>query len=327
MEHNRIIVIGGSAGAIEPLMGLLSALPGSFSIPIVVVVHTSPGRPSGLARVVGRTAKLSAIEASDGAALEAGHVYFAPSDRHLLVEDGQLRLSKGPRYNRSRPAIDPLFQSAAGVYADRAIGVLLSGALDDGTAGLAAIKAAGGTAILQSPEEAPFKGMIESAQRNVAVDHILPVREISGLLERYAVASAPGPAAPADVSPAIEDTNRQDPGPPSAFTCPDCGGSLWERTTGEASEYVCRVGHGFSPENLFEAKYDGVEAALRMALRALEERADLAKRMALRAEQRKQVHLAERYRHREQEARQGHSALQDFLSTHPPATAEREVSW
>src|SRR5262245_28426519 len=171
MGSNRIVVIGGSAGGIEALKGLASQLPREFASAICVVVHTSSASPGLLPSILSRAGPLQAEHARDGQRMHAGHFYIAPADYHLMLEPGVLRLTKGPRENRFRPAIDPLFRSAAQVFGPGAIGVVLSGGLDDGTAGLHAIKRLGGTAIVQHPEDAVSPSMPINAAKHVSVDY------------------------------------------------------------------------------------------------------------------------------------------------------------
>lgn len=183
MEHRHIITIGGSAGSIGVLGDLLAQLPKDFNAAILIVTHMSRQQPSQLSSVLARRTHLSVCSASDGQPIKSGCVYIARPDYHLFVNSGTLQLVRGPLENRMRPAIDVLFRSAAVSYRDYVTGIILSGMLDDGTLGLQAIKRCGGTAIVQSPEEAMCDSMPESAIRNVNVDHVLPVAEMGALLQ------------------------------------------------------------------------------------------------------------------------------------------------
>jgi two-component system chemotaxis response regulator CheB len=178
----RIVVIGASAGGIRALRTVLGPLPRGFPAPVAVVVHTSPHSPGILDEILDRAGELPATHARDGEPLRDGHVYIAPPDYHMLVEPGLVRLTRGPRENRFRPAIDPLFRSAAQVYGPGAIGVVLTGDLDDGTAGLTVIKQLGGTAIVQNPADAAYPSMPRSALLHVDVDYVVPLVEIPALL-------------------------------------------------------------------------------------------------------------------------------------------------
>lgn len=184
MRSQHLVVIGASAGGVEALRALLGGLPADFGAPICVVLHTSPQAPGVLDEILKRAGPLPAVNARSGQRLEAGHVYVASPDYHLLVEPGTLRVTKGPRESRFRPAIDPLFRSAAQVYGPRAIGVVLTGNLDDGTAGLWTIKQLGGVTIVQDPLDAMFPGMPANAIQHVNVDHVVPLARMASLLVR-----------------------------------------------------------------------------------------------------------------------------------------------
>jgi two-component system chemotaxis response regulator CheB len=299
MTGHDIIVIGGSAGGVDALRTLVAGLPKGFPAALFVVVHVPPHGPSVLPRILSRAGPLPAIHPQDGQAIRGGTIYVAPPDYHLLVKNGHVRIARGPRENKHRPAADALFRTAARTYGPRVIGVVLSGVLDDGTAGLAAIKRAGGIAVVQHPDDALYAGMPQSALNNVAVDHAVPAAELSALLVRLAaepVLPTPGPDVPDDTAQeadmaelepgATHDHHR--PGTPSAFACPECGGTLWELHDGDLLRFRCRVGHAWSVDTLLAEQADGLETALWTALRALEEQAALARRMADRARDRGQ---------------------------------------
>ena len=184
MAAKRLVVIGGSSGAIEATRVIVQGLPADFGAPVCVVLHTSPQSPGILDAILDRAGKLPAATAVTGARLRDGHIYVAPPDHHLVIEPGAVRLSKGPRENRFRPAVDPLFRSAAQVYGAGAIGVVVTGNLDDGTAGLWTIKQLGGTTIVQDPKDALFPSMPASALQQVSVDYVVPLHEIAPLLVR-----------------------------------------------------------------------------------------------------------------------------------------------
>lgn len=184
MQPRRVIVIGGSAGAIDALKRVLPAIPSGLPAALAIVVHIPPGAPSRLAEVLGKQTSLDTHTAVRRQQLESGHLYVAPPDHHLVVVDGVVDTVHGPRENNHRPAIDALFRTAAAAWGPRTIGVLLSGTGDDGTAGLKAVKAAGGVAIVQDPGEAIFRGMPASARDHVAIDHSVRAGEIGLLLAR-----------------------------------------------------------------------------------------------------------------------------------------------
>jgi two-component system chemotaxis response regulator CheB len=245
-------------------------------------------------KILNRLGRLPAHHAVDGEAIEYGRIYIAPPDHHLLVESERVRVVRGPKENRARPAADPLFRSAAWAYGTRVVGVVLTGALDDGTAGLAAIKQRGGVAVAQDPEEALYPGMPGSAVENVTVDYCLPLAGIAPLLTR--LASTPAPDESIYPIPEIlsietrmarrEQSKMEDVeklGSPSAFTCPECRGTLWELKDGDLLRFRCHVGHAFSAESLMAEQSEELESALWAALRSLEENAALARRLAARA--------------------------------------------
>src|SRR5687768_635794 len=256
MQTKRVVVIGTSSGGIEALRTIIGALPRDFDAAIAIVMHTAPQSPGVLPDIIRRAGPLDAPAVRSGESLRRGAIYVAPPDHHLLIEPGRIRLTRGPRENRFRPAIDPLFRSAAQVYGPAAIGVILTGNLGDGTAGLWAIKRLGGTTIVQDPTEATFPSMPESAVRHVDVDHVVPLAEIGPLLATLTT-RAVEPAAPVAVSEAMEvEVNiakEQDPldagleriAKPSEFTCPDCHGVLMELKEGDRVRFRCHTGHAY----------------------------------------------------------------------------------
>ena len=182
MIAKRVVVIGASAGGLDAVRVHVAGIPATFPSAICIVIHISPESPSVLAEILNRATPLPVSQACDRQRLEAGHVYVAPPDRHLVVEPGRLRVTQGPREHRFRPAIDPMFRSAAQVFGPNAIGIVLTGNLDDGAAGLWTIKKLGGTAIVQDPSEALFSSMPLQALTNVKVDHVVPLAQIPRLL-------------------------------------------------------------------------------------------------------------------------------------------------
>jgi two-component system chemotaxis response regulator CheB len=297
MPGHDIIVIGASAGGVEALKELSRGLPPDLPAAVFVVLHVSPSGSSVLPRILSNSGPLRAHHAINGETIEHGRIYVAPPDHHLLVERGRIRVVRGPKENRSRPAADPLFRSAAHAYGTRVVGVILSGVLDDGTAGLAAIKRRGGVTVAQDPEEALYPGMPQSARENIALDHCLPVTSIAPLLARLASVPAKDDA----VYPVpeilrietkisrLEESEMEDVekiGELSAFTCPECKGALWELHDGDLLRFRCHVGHAFSAESLIAEQSEELENALWAALRSLEENAALSRRMAGRASER-----------------------------------------
>ena len=311
MAERNIIVIGCSVGGVEALQLLVAGLPAKFRPSIFVVMHLAPQTTSVLPDILNRAGELSASHPRDGEGIRPGHIYVAPPDHHLLIEDGRIRISRGPKENRHRPAVDPLFRSAARYYGRRVIGVVLTGALDDGTGGLISVKKRGGLAVVQEPDDAMVPDMPRNAIEAVRVDHVVPLAEMPALLVELAAHKvsdngAGGSSrleketqlAELDMN-AIEDENR--PGTPSQFACPDCGGVLWEMDGEQILRFRCRVGHAYTADSLSAEQNEQVESALWAAMRALEEGASLAKRLAERAETSKQPRIMRRFQQRAQE--------------------------
>jgi len=295
MAQHDVIVIGASAGGVEAISRIVSDLPREIRAAIFVVLHISRGR-SMLPEILTRAGRLPAAHPTDGEPLQYGRIYVGPPDHHLVLLDGTVRIVHTASENGVRPAVDPLFRSAARAYGSRVIGVILTGALDDGTAGVAAVKEAGGITIAQDPEEAFSPGMPRSAISSGMIDHIVTLHEIPLLLSALTDEDAPstiptmGPHVRAmepdlaEVGIAIKPGDR--PGRPSVFSCPECHGTLWEVEDGGLLRFRCRVGHVYSPDSMMAAQTDEVERSLWTALRTLEERAALAHRLAERGRQR-----------------------------------------
>jgi two-component system chemotaxis response regulator CheB len=282
MGMKRIVVVGASSGGIEALRELVGGLPEDFAAPICVVLHTSPDAPGILDAILSRAGALPAQNARDRERLQAGRIYVAPPDSHVLVEPRILRVSKGPRENRFRPAIDPLFRSAAQIYGPGAIGVVLTGNLDDGTAGLWAIKQLGGTAVVQHPDDALFPSMPLNALRHVRVDHSLPLAELAPLLVRLTTelpAAAAGQAPPKSLEIEVKIAMEQNPldaglasiSEPSTFACPECHGVLMQLREGGRIRFRCHTGHAYSLDSLVAGVGEAIEESLWNAIRALEE--------------------------------------------------------
>jgi two-component system, chemotaxis family, protein-glutamate methylesterase/glutaminase len=289
MEHRDIVVIGGSAGALQPLQHLLGDLPAELAATLFVVIHTEANAHSALDCVLDKAGPLPAAFARDGMGFEPGQVYVAPPDMHLMLVDGRMLLRRGPRENLARPAIDPLFRSAAVEHRGRVIGVLLSGMLYDGAAGLRAIKRCGGITVIQDPADALFPEMPRHALQRAEVDYCPSAAELANLLVRLVAEPAgPSPEVPDDlrleVRMAAQDGSGREPHQhseqPTGLSCPECGGALREIAEGELLRYRCHVGHAYDAQLLLGAQTEVVEGALWSALRALEERAALLRRLA-----------------------------------------------
>jgi len=319
-----MVVMGASAGGVEAYQRVLSGLPENFPAAVCLVLHVGSEAPSALAQVLGRYAKLPVIQAEDGAQIRPAHVYVAPADHHLLIDPGKMRVLHGPKENRHRPSIDVLFRSAANAYGSRVIGVVLTGSLDDGTAGLQAIMRNGGKAIVQHPDDALFPSMPLNAIE-LGPEYVVPLAEIPDLLIELTAAEVKVPAESAlpkktpksakkvEVARMGLSPNDEKPGDPSPFSCPECSGVLWEARDGKLIRFECRVGHAYSMASLVEEHGDTVERALWIALRSLDEGASIARRMAANARERKHAGLAKRYEEQARSKEEHASVLRQVL--------------
>jgi two-component system chemotaxis response regulator CheB len=314
------VAVGASAGGIEALRRLVAQLPSDFPAAVLVVLHLPPKGTSVLPQILDRAGALPALAAEEGAAVEGGHVYVAPPDCHLLVEDGHLRLDHGARTNGHRPAIDPLFRSVATSYGEASAGVVLSGVLDDGTAGLMAIKQAGGVTLAQDPAEALYDMMPRTAIEVVSPDHVGTAEQLGKVLAEIAGDVPPDP--PARLHTVREEhlvevdrgaSDDPQPGQVTGLTCPECNGAIWLDESGAVPRYACRIGHDFSPQSFDAAQTERVEAALWTALRTLEERAALYRRMAARIRESGNTRTSERFAVRADAALQHALVLRDVI--------------
>jgi two-component system chemotaxis response regulator CheB len=321
-RRHDIVVLGGSGGGLEALRLILAGLPADLSAAVFVVIHI--GTVSYLTPVLARAAALTVLQAESGAAIEPGKVYVAAPGRHLLLHDNHILLRRGPRENLSRPAIDALFRSAAVNFGSRVIGVLLSGSLSDGTAGLRAITRCGGLAVVQQPADAVVPDMPRNALRHVDVDHVCRATEIAAILQRL-VNDPAGPAceAPLDIkleaavaAQELADMTADDMlGKPSRFTCPECHGALWEIEDGNMLRYRCHVGHAFTADAVLTAQADESEKLLEMLQRSHQERAALARRMAERERRERRDSLAERLEIRAREYEEDALLVRELIGT------------
>jgi len=287
--------------------------------------------------ILSRASALPAIHPEDGDPIEHGRIYVAPPDQHLLVHHNQVRLSRGPRENRTRPAADPLFRSAAIAYRPRIVGVVLTGTLDDGSAGLLAVKQLGGTAVVQDPADALFSGMPDSALRNVMVDHQLPLSDIGPLLMRLAnepieegvdvvmsdqeTGDIQAESRVFEMDPEVL-TIDQRPGTLSQFGCPECGGVLRELHDSSMIRFRCRTGHAYSSESLLAAQAESFEGALWSALRALEEKVSLTRRLVRRAADSGHPLMQQRFTEQLEDAETHADTLRSLLLRGPRAGGE-----
>src|SRR5579875_405483 len=306
--RRTLVVMGASAGGVETLRRVVADLPEDLPAALCVVLHIAPGAPSALAAILGRAGRLPCRAVADHERLHPGEILVAPPDRHVVVEDGHVALSAGPRENGHRPAIDTLFRTAAEALGGGVIGVVLSGTRDDGTAGLALIKSRGGLALVQNPDEALYGGMPANAIAHVAVDAVVTSDQIANTIVRMVRgdwdADAPRPErlATSGLS-----------GEPVTSTCPECGGVLSEQREAGLIQWRCKVGHRYSPESLADAQAQGVEGAIWAAVRALEDRALLLERMAEQSDSRGLDYATRAFRSRAGQAREQAKLVRETL--------------
>jgi two-component system chemotaxis response regulator CheB len=326
-----IVVIGASAGGIEALSALVAKLAPDIRASIFVVVHLPVNATSALPQILSRRGRVPAVHAKDGMEIEPGRIYVAPPDFHLLLGEKRMQLYRGPREHGVRPAVDPLFRSAALAYGDRVTGILLSGNLDDGTAGFEAVKTGGGRTIVQDPGEALYSGMIESAMSNKVADQVLTVAGIATALNELLQSGDTHGASAVSRHNEREKVKEEgkelsidrldfdqmhsddQPGVVSGFTCPDCHGALWELTASETLRFRCRVGHAYAVESLLAEQKASIEDAFWIALRALEERGALLRRLSGQAEKMGSKESLRRYTDEEQLVSSRAKTLRDVI--------------
>jgi two-component system, chemotaxis family, protein-glutamate methylesterase/glutaminase len=327
-----VVALGASAGGIDALQRTVADLPGDLPVAVCVVLHIPATPRSVLADILARRTVLSVRPAHDGDLLRAGHIYVAPPDHHLLVASGRVRLDRGPKENGARPAIDPLFRSVATECGPRRAAVVLSGSLADGAAGAAAVAAAGGTVIVQEPKDAGMPSMPEAALAAVPTARTVAAQDLGALIAALAhgLDAAHHDGREATVSPnriqAVPHARTGRPeGPPSGLTCPECHGPLWERETNGVIQFRCRVGHTFADEVLLEAKDGEVEAAMWSAIEALEEHAELIRKVAGRMADSGRDHAAAMLRRRADDTDRRAERLRSVVGAaeieHQPETA------
>lgn len=303
-EQNRdIIAVGGSAGSLDVLKALLRALPDDLPASVLIVWHSNPSDRSFISEILSEYSSLPVAYATDGEKLSTGRVYLAPPDQHLLLGEGHLHLRRGPRENNFRPAVDPLFRSAALYRSSRVIGVVLSGYLDDGASGLKAITESGGVGVVQDPRDAAFPDMPLAAINAGAPKHIVAAEDLGPLCNRLC-REASGPACQVPESVRLEVTvagleeasmeTEFKLGELSPYNCPDCNGVLWEIKDGKLLRFRCHTGHAYSSAALLDAQSAALERRLYEALRGQRERSRLLRRLSKRASSPRQKELWER---------------------------------
>jgi two-component system, chemotaxis family, protein-glutamate methylesterase/glutaminase len=336
MATRDTIVIGASAGGVQALTKLIADFPADLPAAVFVILHVAPNLPSLLPEILARDSRLKVAHAKNGEAISWGNVYVAPPDHHLLIEDQHIKIVHGPKENLHRPSIDALFRSAARWAGPRVIGVVLTGARDDGTVGMRAIKRRGGLAIVQDPSEALFPSMPLSVMQDTKVDYSLPLREIAPLLNVLSRETADeGDYAVSDIeleSRIAEQEMESEEfiasvdrlGKVSKLTCPDCHGALWELDD-DMLRYRCHVGHAFSAESLETGQSQMIEIALWSAVRALEEQIILAKRIVDRARRSNHKRAATMFEKRAKEAEANSSVIRQILLNREKEPAEDAI--
>ncbi|MCY7321479.1 MAG: chemotaxis protein CheB, partial [Phormidesmis sp. CAN_BIN36] len=294
MPGHDIIVIGTSAGGLKALGAIVGTLPADINAVLFIVQHLASDKPSILPKILTDLSSLPAHHPSDGEPIQKGRIYVAPPDYHLLINQGSIRVVRGPQENRFRPAIDALFRSAARAYGSRVVGVVLTGYIDDGTVGLKAIKKTGGIAIVQDPGEAEYPSMAKSALRYVKVDHCSLLAEIPDLLVHLTNESAADQEAyPVTQEIEVESKiaeqgmntqefleNVEAIGTRTTYSCPECDGSIWQIGKEEPLRFRCHIGHSFTADVFLAEQTQHLENALWSAVRAMEEKITFSRQMS-----------------------------------------------
>lgn len=317
MARREIIAIGGSAGSIAVIRQICRALPVDLHASVLIVVHVGPGNQNLLAGILDSGGALPASTAVDGESLQEARIYVAPAGHHLLIDGRFIRLGRGPRENMSRPAIDPLFRSVGISAGSRAIGVLLSGMLNDGASGLADLKRCGGVTVVQSPLDAVESEMPQTALLASDIDYRAPAKDLAALLSRL-LQEEPGPTLTPPASVALEvaiamerpsdSCDIAEIADPVPLNCPGCGGTL-SQLRDLPLRFRCQVGHGYTAEALAHQQEDSIDEAFRLALRVIVERAVLMEKMALDALQCGRPIAVDTFEKRAQEYRRSAAAL------------------
>lgn len=335
MARRDIVVIGASAGGTEALMELASSLPRAFAAPVFIVRHQAPYEPGYLPEILAQRTALRVGFAKDGERIEAGRVYVAPPDRHMLIDHHRLLVRKGPKENRFRPSIDALFRSAAYQYGSRVIGVVLSGALDDGTSGMWSIKHRGGTTVVQDPSTAIVSGMPESVLQHVRIDHIVPIAQMAALLTRLVRMAAPRePALSERVGERMDlevgvargesgfEKGTLEAGAFTPFTCPECHGALVEIREGGVTRFRCHTGHAYTSSALLASVTEAIEETLWQSMQRIEEATMLLNHFAEHFDGDGDHAAADLFHQRAHEAAEQARVLHTFIESHERFSAD-----
>jgi two-component system, chemotaxis family, protein-glutamate methylesterase/glutaminase len=326
VAHRDVVVIGASAGGVEALRAIVLGLPPDFPATIFVVWHMPSHSMGLLPQIIEPLSALPVANAESGQPVTRGQIVIAPPDHHMILENSHVRLTQGPKENRFRPAVDPLFRSAAYAYGSRTIGVVLAGSLDDGTSGLWAIKDRGGVTVVQDPLDTLYPDMPRNAMRAVKVDYVLPAAEIPALLVDLVQEEVDPGEERGETSQALElgsagmmttgDEAMQQMGELSQHTCPECNGSLWRIPEGKILRFRCRTGHAYTSETLLEELTESIERGLWASVRGLEEHASLLDRIGQHLRQHGDDGVSEEYLRRSNQAREQarhvREAIEDF---------------
>ncbi len=329
MNSRDIIVIGASAGGVEVLSQVVRDLPVGLPAALFVVCHFPTDSHSVLPEILSRSGPLLAVHAHDGDPIYPGHIYVAPPDYHLLLQNGTVQLKYGPRENGHRPAIDPLFRSAARAYGSRVIGVVLTGALYDGVAGLMTIRSAGGLAVVQDPKDAFVATLPLSAAKVAGADYMVPAAALAPLLKDLVQRPAPakGDARMIDPIEKLPEVQAQDReaqqrgqrnGTISVFTCPECGGSLWQADDKGVVRFRCHVGHAYYGEDLLAEQAEILEAALWTAVRTFKDRGTLSRQLANQERTRGNLEAAVRFDEQAEQAERYGASIHKYLLNGKP---------
>lgn len=338
MTKRNIIVMGGSTGSFEAFKTIAAGLPKDLDASVFIVWHMSPDIRGVLPQVLNRVGNLTASEAAEGEPIEPGRIYIARPDHHLLIDDSHVRVARGPKENRFRPAVDPLFRSAAYNYGPRVIGVITSGGLDDGTSGLWTIKHHGGIAVVQDPNDAEIPSMPESAIREVNVDYVVPVSDIAELLaklsqeeipdvpERSMHDEAENKRTELEIGIAGEDNALQSGvmnwGELTPFTCPECNGVLSRIKDGDRPRFRCHTGHAFSADSLLSSLTENIEESLWGAIRGVDESIMLLNHLGDHFAEVNRVRVAAKFFQKAKEAQQRNEVIRRAVLDHELLTTD-----
>jgi len=343
-----LIVVGASAGGVEALMEICRALPADLPAAVLVVLHSSRRKPSVLPDLLARVAALPAAHATDHETIRPGRIYVAPPDSHLLVKADELHLARTATEHYTRPAIDPTFRTAAHAYGNRVVGVLLTGMQGDGAMGLLTIKRYGGVAVVQDPEDALHSQMPQTAIDNVPVDYVLPLSGIAETLARLAREPREEAGTPrmAEGDAAQEQAEKDQivqadrivqreqeaqiqnrrVGAPAIFTCPECGGTLWQADE-KLVQFRCHVGHVYAGTDLLDHQADAMEGRLWEVLRYLVDQSILGKQLAVKAEKDGRLQSAGQFRKRAGVAEAHAGVIRQLIEGTPFTDAEEKAEW